>query len=321
MGLLYRIKEILLRALRILLYPLVAFSKRLILPGFRGIPLYNVIRFFIRGLRKSSIAIRAAAVSYSFILAAIPAVLFFFSLIPYIPINGIQDLIIQSLSSIMPENAYETIKGTIQDIVLNHRTGLLSFGFLGSIYFFSNGIVSLMNAFNQTSHTIETRSSFYRRLVSLLLVLILSILVIVASGTLIGTRVFIEFLVGQEVIRSDFSIFLVRTGEVILLLIVILLAYSSIYYLAPAKRGTIHFFSPGSVIGALLSLITLQIFSYFIDNFGQQNKLYGSLGTLMVILIWTNLNTLVILIGFELNASIYDAKRAQKELLEEDDWM
>jgi membrane protein len=321
MGLLYRIRDFLKKLLRILLYPLVAFSKRLILPGFKGIPLYNVIRFFIRGLRKSSINIRAAAVSFSFILAAIPAVLFFFSLIPYIPIEGIHELIIQSLSSIMPETAFAAIRSTIEDIVLNHRTGLLSFGFLASIYFFSNGIMSLMNAFNQTSHTLETRPALYRRLVSLLLVMILSVLVIVASGTLIGTRVFIDFLAGQEIIHGDFSMFLIRTGEVILLLIVILFAYSSIYYLAPAKRGTIHFFSPGSVIGAVLSLITLQVFSYFIDNFGQQNKLYGSLGTLMVILIWTNLNTLVILIGFELNASIYDARRAQKELLDDDDWM
>jgi membrane protein len=152
----------------------------------------------------------------------------------------------------------------------------------------------------------------------MLLVLIITVLVIVGSGTLIGTRYFIEFLAGQEIINSWFEVFLIRAGEILLLLIVIMLAYSSIYYLAPAKRGSIPFFSPGSVFGAVLSLIALQLFSYFIDNFGQQNKLYGSLGTVMVILLWTNLNTLVILIGFELNASIYDASKVHGKIMEEE---
>lgn len=319
MGWYYRIKEFLENLIQIILFPLTALSKRLIIPGFKGIPIYYVITFFIKGLRKSAINIRAAAVSFAFILAAIPAILFFFSLIPYIPIEGIQDLIMETLYRIMPVNAFATIRSTIEDIIRNHRTGLLSFGFLASIYFFSNGIMSLMNAFNQTSHTLETRPVFYRRLVSMLLVLIISILVILGSGTFIGTRYFIEFLAGNELINSGFEVFLIRAGEVLLLLIVIMLAYSSIYYLAPAKRGSIPFFSPGSVFGAVLSLIALQLFSYFIDNFGQQNKLYGSLGTVMVLLLWTNLNTLVILIGFELNASIYDASKVHGRIMEDDE--
>lgn len=317
MGILYRMQEFFKKTLKYLLRPLVTLSKRLILPGFKGIPAYYVIKFFMRGIRKGSINIMAAAVSFQFILASIPALLFFFSLIPYIPIDGLQENILQTLKGLLPENAYVTISTTIKDIVLNHRTDVLSIGFFTSIFFFSNGVMSLMNAFNQSAHEIETRHSFRKRIVSIILVLLLSVLVILGAGTIIGTTVFFEFLASKEILQNDLSVFLIRAGETLLLLIVIALSFSLIYYLAPARRGSIPFISPGSILGALLSLVALQVFAYLIDNFGTQNKLYGSLGTILVIMLWVNLNTIVVLIGFELNASIFDANRARKELLEE----
>jgi membrane protein len=138
-----------------------------------------------------------------------------------------------------------------------------------------------------------------------------------ASAILIGTTYFLEFLAGEQILESKLSIFLIQAGRFIILLLVFLIAYSLIYYLAPSKRGSIPFISPGSIFGSLLSLLVLQVFSFFIDNFGQQNKLYGSLGTIMVILLWVNLNTLAILIGFELNASIYDASKQRQNIIDE----
>jgi len=307
-----RIKEFLGKVVNTLLYPLIILSKKLILPGFKGIPLYDVTVFFLRGLRRGYLTQRARAVSFSFILAALPAMLFFFSLIPYIPIEGLHTMILQTLQDIMPGNAYFILDSTIEDIVLNHRGGLLSFGFIGSIYFFSNGIMGLMNAFNLTSHTLETRTAFYRRLISLILVLVLSILVIASTGTMIATSFIIEYLTDQGILKSGFSIFLVQTGKVILLLGMLILSFSVTYYVAPAKRGSISFLSPGAIFGSFLALIVLQVFAFMIDNFGQQNKLYGSLGTIIVILIWVNLITQIILIGFELNASIYGASKAHQ---------
>jgi membrane protein len=239
--------------------------------------------------------------------------LFFFSLIPYIPIEGLQPVILQTLENIMPENAYRILESTIKDIVLNHRGGLLSFGVIASIYFFSNGIMGLMNAFNQTSHTIETRSFLHRRLVSLILVVVLSFLVIISTGTMIATSFVLKYLVINGTLKTGFSIFLVQAGKLLVLLAMLVIAFSITYYLAPAKRGSIPFFSPGAIFGSAFAIIALQVFAFLIDNFGQQNKLYGSLGTVIVIMIWVNLITLIILIGFELNASIYDASKVQSQ--------
>jgi membrane protein len=294
--------------------PFVILSKKVVLPGFHGIPLYNVVVFFVRGLQKSSINIRAAAVSFNFVMAGIPALLFFFSLIPYIPIEGLHEMILNGLKSVLPTNAFLAIRSTIEDVILKHRGGLLSFGILASMYFFSNGIMSLMNAFNQSSHTIETRPAFYRRLVSLGLTLVLSIIVIILGGTMLLHDAIIHFLEAREIVTGGWSRFLINIGQGVLVLIMSLFAISVIYYAAPAKRGTFSFFSPGAVFVAFLLMIFAQLFAFITDNFGQQNKLYGSLGTVMVIFIWINLNTLIILIGFELNASIHDAKKFREKM-------
>ncbi len=289
-----------------------SWSKRIVLPGFRGVPLFDVVNFFYRGLRKSSINTRANSVSFNIILAAIPGFLFLFTLIPYIPIEGLQESIIHQFNEMLPDNAYQTVRETIEDIVVNHQTGLLSIGFFLSLFFFTDSTISIMQAFNQSSHTIETRSWFNKYLISILLVIILSLIVILASSVVIFSSFIIRYLEIEGLIGSDFTFYLIRTGELAILFFMILTGFSVTYYLAPAKMGSFPFFSGGAIFATLLSVISTEVFAYFINNFSQANKLYGSLGTLMIILIFINITAHVLLIGYELNASIYMARKVRK---------
>lgn len=292
-------------------------TKRIVLPGFSHLPLYDVIVFFIQGSRKSSLIVRANAVSFTFLLAIFPAILFFFTLIPYFPIEDLDNTIMETLSRALPQDAYNTLEETISDMVSKHNEGLLSIGFLVSLYFSTNGMIGLIKAFNRTSHTIETRSTGKLILISLLLVFIVSFIIIISAALLISTNLALKYLVSQGLIQKQFTKILILSGKWIFTLIMTYFAISTLYYLAPASRKHFRFFSPGSTLATILTFIFILGFNYYIENFSQYNKFYGSLGTLIILMLWVNLSMIVLLIGFELNASIFGAKKRKHEELHE----
>jgi membrane protein len=273
------------------------------------VPLYDVLAFFYQGIKTSSISLRANSITYSFIIAFVPAILFLFTLIPYVPISNLDQIILGSLREILPSAAYQTVYKTIEDIVTRQQTGLLSISFLISIYFASNGVISIMSAFNHSSHSIETRTNFRKRTVSLLLVFILALSIIISAGAMAVSSYFIYYFKDKGMIGDSITLFMLNAGQWLTILLTSLISFSSIFYLAPAKRGSFPFFSAGSVLASLLSVIAFKVFILFIEKFSNVNTFYGSLGTLIVILMWINLTALVLLIGFELNASIYEAKK------------
>jgi membrane protein len=276
------------------------------------VPLYDALVFFFKGAQKSSISLRANAITYSFIIAFVPALLFLFTLIPYIPISNLHDIILGSLREILPAAGYQAVYKTIEDIVTRQQGGLLSISFLVSIYFASNGILAIMSAFNHSSHSIETRTNFQKRLVSLFLVLILAVSIIISAGAMAVSSYLLYQMEDKGMISNHFSLFLLNAGQWLTILLTSLISFSSIFYLAPVKRGSFPFFSAGSILASVLSVITFKIFIIFIDNFSNVNKFYGSLGTLIVVIMWINLTALMLLIGFELNASIYEASKNGK---------
>jgi len=308
-----KVKGLLTKLFRLILLPLLILSRKIYLPGFRGVPLYDVGLFFIRGMKKSSISIRANSISYSFIIAFVPAVLFLFTLIPYIPVTGLEKNIMLTLQEVIPNEAFILLRSTIEDIITNQQTGLLSISFLISLYFASNGVIAIMNAFNQSSHSIESRTAIKKHLVSLLLVFILAVNMIVSGAALALSSVLLYFMEGKGIISDNSTLFLLQAGQWVIILLTSLIAFSSIYYLAPAKKRIFPFFSAGSVIASLLSVISFKVFTIFIENFSNYNKFYGSLGSMIMIIVWINLTALMLLIGFELNASIYAASVNEQE--------
>lgn len=286
-------------------------SKHIILPGFEGVSLYDVAIHFHTAMVKGAIPMRASSVSFSFFLAIFPSVIFIFTLIPYIPIENFQEELLSLLKEVMPYNAYEAIKETIIDIVTNQRGGLLSVGFISALYFSTNGYNSLITAFNATYHDIETRSPLQQRFVSFCLLIISILLITVAIALILFSEIALNIIFE----KSQLLYYLIMLGRWIILFGLFYFMISFTYFLGPSRKSRRKFISPGAILATFLWVVTSVGFTYYINHFGQYNKLYGSIGTLIVILLWIYLNSLIILVGFDLNASIEYAKRSKRTTL------
>lgn len=292
----------------------VAYSKRVALPGFDNMPLYDVADFFFTGIQKGSIVTRAQSLAFSFFLATFPAIIFSFSLIAYIPIKGFQESLIRLLFETLPQDAKDWTRETIVDIVRIQRGGLLSLGFLLALYFTTNGFMTMMRGFNSSYHILETRPPWKQRLVALVLTLLLSTLVIIATTLIIFSEVATKFLVAKHILKSNTQVVLLLLGKWTVVLALFLIAISFLYYYAPAIRKRWRFISAGSTFATIGTIVVSTGFAYFVNHFGQYNKVYGSIGTIIVMMIWFYFNALVLILGFELNASIENAKRQVKRV-------
>ena len=282
-------------------------SKRIILPGFDGIPIYDVAVFFLRGLTQGYITSRAAAISYSIFLAIFPFLIFLFNIIPFIPIDNFQQQLLGIIQDFMPRMAYESVKETIIDIVTRPRSSLLILNLVLTLYFSTNGVNSLIEAFNNTYHDLETRASFKQYLVSVFIVLINSFLLIIAIALITFGSAMLKWILPEVIANSSIVALSLEMLRWLIILLLLLMAISFIYYLAPARRKNFRFFSPGSLLATLLIIITTLGFNFYVDNFSSYNALYGSLGTLMIVLVWIYINAISLIVGFELNASIQTA--------------
>lgn len=288
-----------------ILYKLIKASQRIVLPGFQGLSLYLVSKFFFRGIMNGTLNMRASSLSFSFFLAIFPSIIFLFTLIPYIPIDNFQDYLFNLLQKVMPEAAFEATEETIADIIGNQRGGLLSFGFITALYFSTNGFNAMINSFNETYHDIETRDPLHQRLASFYM-LFLTVLLISVS---IALLIFGEF--GMTRLVDNYK-WLYYILSFLKWLILGALCYSIIsfnYYLGPKRKQGWHFFSAGSMLATVFIILATLGFTYYVNNFGNYNKLYGSIGTLIVILMLIYINSLILLLGFDLNASIQSAKK------------
>ena len=290
-------------------------AQKTVLPGFDGLTLYEISAFFIKGLKSGKLATRASAIAYNFFLAVFPAIIVLFTMIPYIPIENFQQVLMTTLRDLMPSNVYYAVESSIQEIVMRKRNDLLSFGFILSLFFATGGIAALINAFNASYHNLENRTWINRQLVSIILIIIFCMLISVAVILIIFSGIVINFLETRNILTNKFLIALFLNGKWLIILISTFFSISFLYYLAPAKRSEFRFISPGSMLSSFFIILTSVGFSAYINNFGQYNKFYGSIGTLIVFLIWLNVNSLVLLIGFELNMSIKNARLKKTDVL------
>jgi membrane protein len=281
--------------------------KNLVLPGFDGIPILYVFRFVIKGFRKGVLVTRASSIAFNLLMAVLPTTIFLFTLIPFIPIPNFQQELIRLFESILPVNAYNLMENTIIDIVTNKSGNLLIFMFFATIIFSTNGIHAIIHAFVVTSHSFKANSWVDQRKASIILLIIGILMIALAGFLIIFGKMAVNSLVELDILEKRFVINVLIFLKWIVIVLLLLLAISFLYYFAPAKRSDFRFFTPGSTLATILFIITSLGFSAYVNNFGQYNKLYGWIGTLMVILVWLYLNSIALLIGFELNVSIKDA--------------
>jgi membrane protein len=290
----------------------IAWSKSYSLPGFHPLSLHEVVSFFYREIQERTLLNRASALAFNFMLAFFPATIFLFTLIPFIPVRNFQAKLLTTISTILPRNAYLTFQATIEDIVRHHNGKLLSLGFITALYFATNGISNLMRAFNRSSLIVEKRSWLKRRRIALMLTLVISISLLVAVTLLIAGEAMITFIRHQVDSHGHFWIYLIKFARWVIVTGIFFVSISLLYRYGPANKQKWKFFSIGSVIATLLAILTSQGFSFYINNFSSYNKLYGSIGTLIILMLWLYLNSLILLIGFELNASLDFSKRNLK---------
>lgn len=283
-------------------------ARKITLPFFDRMPLYDVALFFWKGIVDGAITTRASAIAFNFILALFPAIIFLFTLIPYIPIDNFQTQLINLMQNVLPDNAFLAIRETIQDIITQPRGSLLSFGFLAAFVFSTNGLVSIIVAFNRTIHAIETRGIVGLYLVAFGLALILTSLTTLSVAMITLSRRLIEFLLAKQIIHFDYLYYLIIGGKWLVILLLFFFTFAFLFYFAPARKIKFRFISAGGTLATVLSIIISVGFSYYINNFGKYNTLYGSIGTLVVVMLWFYFMALSLLIGFELNVSIWSAR-------------
>jgi len=301
------------QALKRYLISIKPWAKKVSFPGFFKVPIWDVITFSLKEFQRFDLMIRANAVSFSFFLALFPSLIALFTLTPFLkeyilgflPGNYHFDAYLQEeIQKIMPGNAGDRLFNFIEDITSQPRIGLFSFGFLSAIFFASNGILALIRGFEKDEMPNFLQwNMFKKRMNAMLLTLIIGGLVIV-SVLLVILGSWFTALIIQFIKVGKLFAFLLNLSR---WLIIISLFYSSIsliYKFGAATKKRFRFFTPGSALATLLCLGSSIIFSYYVDQFNTYNELYGSIGTIIVLMLWIQLNTLSILIGFELNASI-----------------
>ena len=284
------------------------FFKKIKPIGFAGLNLYDVAIFFVKGLQEGAITTRASSLAFNFFLAFFPSIIVFFTLIPYIPIIGFQETLMEILSNILPPSTNNATFNTLDDIINNQRGGLLSIGFILALYFSTNGMSSLIQAFNASYHIRENESIIKHQLLSILLTAVISALVFLTIILIIFGKTTITYLVDFQLISQNKIVFL-NIAKWIVLIFMLFIGITTIFNIGPAIKSKIKIFSPGAILATLFIILTSIVFSYYIDNFSQYNKIYGSIGTLIIILLWIYFNAIFLLIGFELNASILNAKK------------
>ena len=290
-------------------------TKRHTVPGFGRLSIFEVGSFFVKGMSNGTLGIRAASIAFNFFLAVFPGLLFLSTLIPYIPIPNFQTELMDLLEQLIPSDTFETIEETLADIVMYPRSGLLSIGCITTIIIVSNGVTAVIRAFNSSINVHETRSFVNLRVSSLIMVGLITVLLATAIALLIFGRTILAYLIAKHILFGTFSTVMFYVVQWLIILSLCIVSVSVIYYFAPAKRTHMGFISTGSVMATLLLLATSAGFGYYLANFSNYNALYGSIGTLIAILVWLNINSNILLLGFELNLSIQAAHENNRAVL------
>lgn len=283
-------------------------TRKIILPGLDGLTAYDLWEIYSGGIIKGTFSTRASAIAFSFFMALFPFLLFVLNLIPYI--NFIDDFQLQFLvfmDSLLPPTTSEFFNDIFLDIANTPRGGLLSFAFILSIFLMTNGINAIFTGFEFSYHTNANRSIIKQYLVAVGISIFMALLLLITVILMVYLTYAVDDLSEIGIfIEKGFSAMLVKYAAFILL---IYITVSTLYYFGTKEGRQSNFFSIGALFTTLLMLITTYLFGLYIENFAQYNELYGSIGALLVLMIYIWLNSNILLLGFELNACLIKMKK------------
>lgn len=286
-------------------------SKQTSLPGFNGIALFDVVHFFVGQVKTIGMTERASAVAFNFVMAIPPAIIFLFTLIPFIPItDAFQEEMYSLIREMIPgEKNNAVVISFLRDFINKPRNGLLSLGFVLSLFFSSNAMMGIMRSFDKNYIGFKKRKGLQKRLVAIRITLILYVFVFTSVLLLVARTAVLQWLgVTNETVLS-----LINNLRLGVLVMLFFASISFIYRHAPSVHKKWKLINPGSILATFLMLLMTFVFSWWVSHFGNYNQLYGSIGTILIIMALIFINSLVLLIGFELNVSISSLHRIADE--------
>lgn len=277
------------------------FLKKIKLESLYGFSLYELFRLYFTGILKGAISTRAGSISFSFFMAFFPFVLFVLNLIPFFPIENFDKIFLDLLESLLPQESTVFFHDIFLDINTNKRSGLLSSTLFFSIILIGNGVNSVFEGFSDSYHVEFSRNFIKQYLYAIMVGFILVLVVLFATVI----SIFFDFLIAKNI--SIIS-YLFVYFKYIFLIIVALIAFSSLYFFGTIHGSNLKFISPGSIMTTFLLITTTYFFGLYIENFSNYNELYGSIGALIIMMLYIWINSISLLLGFELNVVIYKLK-------------
>jgi len=275
--------------------------------------LCRIISILYQKIFQFDIDVRAAAVAYNFTLAVFPTIIFLFSLLPYMPIEHLDLKMIGFLKGTIPKNLQGDLTELISEIVNKKRGGVLSFGFLFALFASTSGIMALIRSFNLTYKTNENRGFFKERFIAVGLNFLLTFVLLIAFSVFIIGNFIVKTLAKKDLIQYDFTFYLTKSLTYLIIFSVFFFTISIIYYYAPAIHKRWKFFNAGSITASILTISVTNLFSYYLVNFASYHKVYGSIGSLIALMVWLYFVSLILIVGFEINASIDQVKEEVEE--------
>jgi membrane protein len=269
---------------------------------------YVFLKILLKNILNNSLHIRASSVAFSLTLSFFPFLLFLVTLLPYTPISYEQVMAFAKAN--IPSEIYKFVDGTIHDIMSRKRTDLLSLSFLFALYAATNGMAALIVAFNSVFLYAEKRSFLKLRLIALYLTLLIAFVFLFAVVALIVSRFVMNMLADWGFLNNQWLVWGILIAKYLIAFAVFFVTISMIYYIAPASHEKWSFFSLGSVFTSITAILITNLFSFYLENFASYNKLYGSIGTFIALMLWIYLLSFLLLLGFEINASWMEARKS-----------
>lgn len=280
---------------------LVKFLSSIKLPGFEGLSIYDLIEIYIIGIVKGALTARAGAIAFSFFMALFPFLLFILIVIPYVPVDGFRAEFLSFLESVLPPNTSDFFFQNIFENINTSRGGLLSSVFLLSMFLMANGVNAVFSGFENSYHEQLSRHFLRQYLYALGVAIILAILLILTVVVLGYVELYVIDRLSDEGAQKEFWF---KTAKYLFFIVITYLATATLYYFGTREGKQSRFFSVGALLTTLLIMLTSYLFGVYIENFSQYNELYGSIGALLILMFYLWLNANILLLGYELNASL-----------------
>ncbi len=289
---------------------IVSLARRVKIPGLEGMSLYDLLEMYVIGILRGALTTRAGSIAFSFFMALFPFMLFLLTLIPYVPIEGFQEDFLFTIEQLLPHKTVDAVYLVIVDITNNKYSGLLSFGFVASIFLMANGVNAIFGGFENSFHVEKARNIIRQYIVAL------GISVIISIFLLFVVAVSVYFEIGIQDLKTkgwlDDDVFWIELGRFGFFVITVLVSVGFLFYFGTKQGKLMNFFSPGVFLTTVLSLVTFYLFGIYVEKFARYNELYGSIGTLLILMIFIWLNSIILLLGFEFNASLNRLRNSNK---------